>query len=71
MENRANVLKNKLKPFKFDIFLNNPVTSCPNCTLCDKVNQNKKNEPWFKIFCYQFVRNLETFKDMSGYFTRE
>ncbi|SBT53816.1 PIR Superfamily Protein [Plasmodium ovale wallikeri] len=60
MENRANVLKNKLEPFKFDIFLNNPVTSCPQCTLCDEVNQNKKNEPWFKIFCYQFVRNLET-----------
>ncbi|SBT02628.1 PIR Superfamily Protein [Plasmodium ovale curtisi] len=70
MENRTDVLK-KLEPFKFDIFLNNPVTLCRQCKLCDNLNLTKKNEPWFKIFCYEFVRNLETFKDMSRYFTTE
>ncbi|SBT73119.1 Plasmodium vivax Vir protein, putative [Plasmodium ovale] len=64
------VLKN-LDPFMFDFMLNNHVTICNNCKLCDDVNEMKKNEPWFKIFCYQFVRNLETFKDMSGYYTPE
>ncbi|SBS92114.1 PIR Superfamily Protein [Plasmodium ovale curtisi] len=59
MEKRTEVLK-KLDSFKFDFMLNNPVTICKNCTLCDEESQNKKNEPWFKVFCYQFVRNLET-----------
>ncbi|SBT55382.1 PIR Superfamily Protein [Plasmodium ovale wallikeri] len=67
MENRVNILKNKLESFNFDLMLNNPVTLCPKCTLCDSVNVNekKKNEPWFKIFCYQFVRNLETAESIN------
>ncbi|SBT72744.1 PIR protein [Plasmodium ovale] len=60
MENRVNVLKSKLESFSFDLMLNNPVTLCQQCKLCDRVSINKKNEPWFENFCYQFVRNLET-----------
>ncbi|SBT50975.1 PIR Superfamily Protein [Plasmodium ovale wallikeri] len=70
MENTIGALK-KLESFKFDFMLNNVVTLCRQCKLCDNLSQTKKNEPWLKIFCYEFVRNLETFKDMSSYFTRE
>ncbi|SBT57525.1 PIR Superfamily Protein [Plasmodium ovale wallikeri] len=71
MENKTEVLKNKLNSFNFDFMLNNVVTLCDQCKLCDNLSVTKKNDPWFKIFCYQFVRNLETFKDMSRYFTPE
>ncbi|SBS95088.1 PIR Superfamily Protein [Plasmodium ovale curtisi] len=59
MENRIQALK-ELESFKFDFMLNNVVTLCHQCNLCDNLSLTKKNEPWFKIFCYQFVRNLET-----------
>ncbi|SBT83849.1 PIR protein [Plasmodium ovale] len=59
------VLKN-LDPFMFDFMLNNHVTICNNCKLCDDVNGMKKDEPWFKIFCYQFVRNLETVERINS-----
>ncbi|SBT00098.1 PIR Superfamily Protein [Plasmodium ovale curtisi] len=59
MENRIEALKN-LDSFKFDFMLNNYVTLCERCKLCEEVSEKKKNEPWFKIFCYQLVRNLET-----------
>ncbi|SBT72641.1 PIR protein, partial [Plasmodium ovale] len=66
MENRINVLKNKLESFSFDLMLNNPVTLCKQCTLCDGVSINKKNEPWLKFFCYQLVRNLETAETINS-----
>lgn len=61
-----NVLKSKLESFKFDIMLNNPVTSCPKCSLCDKAKGNNTHEPWFKFFCYQLVRNLETAETINS-----
>ncbi|SBS91554.1 PIR Superfamily Protein [Plasmodium ovale curtisi] len=66
MEKRVNILINKLESFKFDIFLNNPVTLCPKCYLCADVSSNNKNEPWFKFFCYQLVRNLETAETINS-----
>ncbi|SBT74046.1 PIR protein [Plasmodium ovale] len=65
MEKRTDVLK-KLDPFMFDFMLNNPVTLCKNCKLCDNVNGMKKNEPWFKFLCYQLVRNLETAETINS-----
>ncbi|SBS93874.1 PIR Superfamily Protein [Plasmodium ovale curtisi] len=62
---RADVLK-KLDPFMFDFMLNNPVTLCKKCKLCDDVNEMKKNEPWFKFLCYQLVRNLETAETINS-----
>ncbi|SBT83948.1 PIR protein [Plasmodium ovale] len=50
----------------FDFMLNNPVTICKNCKLCDDVNGMKKNEPWFKFLCYQLVRNLETAETINS-----
>ncbi|SBT55430.1 PIR Superfamily Protein [Plasmodium ovale wallikeri] len=66
MENRFNVLKSNLESFNFDLMLNNPVTSCPKCSLCDKAKGNNTDEPWFKFFCYQLVRNLETAETINS-----
>ncbi|SBS94873.1 PIR Superfamily Protein [Plasmodium ovale curtisi] len=60
MENRNEVLKSKLSSFDFDLKLNNSVTNCEYCSVCEIVDQNIRNEPWFKIFCYQFARNVQT-----------
>ncbi|SBT56796.1 PIR Superfamily Protein [Plasmodium ovale wallikeri] len=64
MEKRIETLKN-LDSFKFDFMLNNYVTLCDRCNLCEQVSEKKKNEPWFKIFCYQLVRNLETAESIN------
>ncbi|SBT55179.1 PIR Superfamily Protein [Plasmodium ovale wallikeri] len=60
MENRIEVLRKKLNSFNFDLMLNKTVGACENCDLCEKVNASIKDKPWFKCFCYQFVRNVET-----------
>ncbi|SBS95920.1 PIR Superfamily Protein [Plasmodium ovale curtisi] len=60
MAYRVDILKNKLQSVQYDIFLNNPVSICSKCNLCDVKSQKNINEPWFKFFCYQFVKNLET-----------
>ncbi|SBS90874.1 PIR Superfamily Protein [Plasmodium ovale curtisi] len=67
MEKRVNVLKDKLKLFNFNFVLNKPVTLCSKCKLCEEITDNIKNEFWFKIFCYQFVKNLEYAEYMSTY----
>ncbi|SBS90222.1 PIR Superfamily Protein [Plasmodium ovale curtisi] len=60
MENRIEVLKKRLISFNFDLMLNKTVGACENCDLCEKVNTNIKDDPWFKFFCYQFARNVQT-----------
>ncbi|SBT30660.1 PIR Superfamily Protein [Plasmodium ovale wallikeri] len=66
MENRIEALK-KLDSFKFDFMLNNSVTHCDNCKLCDEVNELVKSEPWLKFFCYQFVRNVQTLYEIISF----
>ncbi|SBT53820.1 PIR Superfamily Protein [Plasmodium ovale wallikeri] len=60
MEERNEVLKRKLSSFDFDLKLNNSVANCEYCSVCEIVDEKIRNEPWFKIFCYQFVRNVQT-----------
>ncbi|SBS93096.1 PIR protein [Plasmodium ovale] len=60
MESRTQVLKSELRSFDFHLKLNNSVTNCKHCSECDTVNERIRNIPWFKIFCYQFVRNVQT-----------
>ncbi|SBT56814.1 PIR Superfamily Protein [Plasmodium ovale wallikeri] len=71
MAYRVDVLKNNLQSVQYDIFLNNPVSICPQCTLCDVKSQKYINEPWFKFFCYQFVKNLETTITVNKNITQE
>ncbi|SBS89583.1 PIR Superfamily Protein [Plasmodium ovale curtisi] len=71
MENRIEALKKELSTFNFDYMLNNPVTLCDYCNLCDEVKGEKKNEIWFKFFCYQFVRNLETVETINYTLTQD
>ncbi|SBS95387.1 PIR Superfamily Protein [Plasmodium ovale curtisi] len=59
MENITEALK-ELDSFKFDVMLNNSVGFCNHCKLCNSENINIKDEPWFKFFCYQFARNVQT-----------
>ncbi|SBT56730.1 PIR Superfamily Protein [Plasmodium ovale wallikeri] len=66
MEYRVDVLKNKLPSILHDIYWNNPVTSCSKCSLCGNVNNDKKDEPWFKFFCYQLVKNLELSAELNS-----
>ncbi|SBT53603.1 PIR Superfamily Protein [Plasmodium ovale wallikeri] len=67
MENRIEVLKKKLISFNFDLMLNKTVGACENCDLCKNVNENIKDEPWFKCFCYQFARNVQTLYEIPYY----
>ncbi|SBT58176.1 PIR Superfamily Protein [Plasmodium ovale wallikeri] len=69
MENRIEVLKSKLNSFDFDLMLNNPVTKCKHCSECDTVDEKIRNIPWFKIFCYQFVRNVQTVYEITQFST--
>ncbi|SBT00295.1 PIR Superfamily Protein [Plasmodium ovale curtisi] len=60
MENRVRILKDKLEAFKINLSLNSSVGSCEYCSSCDIEDVKVRNEPWFKFFCYQFARNLES-----------
>ncbi|SBT56996.1 PIR Superfamily Protein [Plasmodium ovale wallikeri] len=60
MEKRYEALKEALSSFKFDYMLNKTVALCEHCELCNDVDVKVKNEPWFKFFCYQFARNIQT-----------
>ncbi|SBS98796.1 PIR Superfamily Protein, partial [Plasmodium ovale curtisi] len=71
MEYRVDVLKNRLPSIRHDIYWNNPVTTCNKCSLCDKVNNDKKDQPWFKFFCYQLVKNLELSEELNSYNNQE
>ncbi|SBT00396.1 PIR Superfamily Protein [Plasmodium ovale curtisi] len=59
MEYRVDILKKTLPSILHDIYWNNPVTSCIQCSLCDNVNTDMKNQLWFKSLCYPLVKNLE------------
>ncbi|SBS94503.1 PIR Superfamily Protein [Plasmodium ovale curtisi] len=68
MENRIEVLKNELNSFNFDLMLNNSISVCDYCNLCDTLVINDlKNEPLFKFFCYQFARNVQTVYEIISF----
>ncbi|SBS99115.1 PIR Superfamily Protein [Plasmodium ovale curtisi] len=66
MAYRVDILKSQLPSIQHDIYWNNPVISCEKCSLCDNVNRNKKDMPWFKFLCYQLVKNLELSEDLNS-----
>ncbi|SBS89304.1 PIR Superfamily Protein [Plasmodium ovale curtisi] len=63
MTDNTDVLK-QISSLKYDTMLDTPVRSCKHCSYCDKIDIDLRNEYWFKIFCYQFARNLETIHDV-------
>ncbi|SBT53035.1 PIR Superfamily Protein [Plasmodium ovale wallikeri] len=54
----------EISSVNYDAMLDNPVRSCKYCSYCENSDIKFKNEYWFKIFCYQFARNLETIHDV-------
>ncbi|SBT82929.1 PIR protein [Plasmodium ovale] len=59
MTDNIEVLK-EISSVKYDAMLDTPIRTCNYCSYCENSNIKFKNEYWFKIFCYQFARNLET-----------
>ncbi|SBT55929.1 PIR Superfamily Protein [Plasmodium ovale wallikeri] len=51
---------------KYDAMLNSPVDNCKFCSYCEDENITLRNQFWFKSFCYQFARNVQTVYEIIG-----